>query len=66
MCLVKMLIMDEKGHRRIELSAEDAERLIHEKGERYFVADTKTQKILKEIKLKEDQEIALIPKVTGG
>lgn len=64
--MVKISILDEKGHRRIELPAADAEQLIHEKGERYFVVDQKTQKIVKELKLREDQEIALIPKITGG
>ncbi len=64
--MVKVRILDERGHSKVELSVKETERLIREKGERYFVADEKTGKIIKEIKLRENQEIALIPKVTGG
>lgn len=64
--MVKVSVMGKEGHRKIEMSVAEAEALIREKGERYFVADEKTGKILKEIKLRENQEIALIPKVTGG
>lgn len=59
------------GHETFEdLTPEEAEKLIDQleikDGQRYFVMDMETKKLLKEIKLQENQKIALIPVVRGG
>jgi molybdopterin converting factor small subunit len=64
--MVKVSILNIKGHHKVEMSVEEAENLIREKGERYFIVDEKTGKVVRELKLRDNQEIALVPKVTGG
>jgi len=69
--MVTIQVLGRKGHEEFkDLTVEEAKQLINEveeaSGERYFIADKKTQKILKELVLQEDQEIVLIPRVAGG
>ena len=65
--MTKVDILGPKGHETVVLPPEEAEKLIAEEyGKRYFVRDQKTREILREIKLEEDQEIALIPIAGGG
>lgn len=69
--MVTVQILGRKGHEEFEdLTPEEAEKLIMEVqeagGQRYFVADKKTQKVLRELKLQEDQELVMIPIVSGG
>jgi len=64
-------ILGKKGHEEFrDLSPEEARELIDQtidaEGERYFVVDKKTQKIVKEVALQEDQELVLIPIAVGG
>ena len=54
------------GYEELDLSPEEAEKLVYEKKEQYFVVDWATKEVLQEIKLKEDHVIALIPKIQGG
>ena len=60
--VVKVKQLGPMGHAAVELSVEDAEKLIYGKGDRYFVVDEKTKKVIQEVKLEDGQEIALIPK----
>ena len=69
--MVTVNVLGRKGHEEFkDLSSEEAEILINEiedaEGERYFIVDKNTQKIVKELKLQEDQELVLIPIVQGG
>jgi len=69
--MVTIQVLGRKGHEEFkDLTVEEAEQLINEieeaGGQRYFIADKKTQKVLKELVLQEDQEIVLIPRVAGG
>ena len=69
--MVNVSILNEFGHEYFEdLTVEEAKRLIDEtidaEGTRYFIVDKDTKQILREIKLQEDQDIALIPIVVGG
>jgi len=69
--VVTIQILGRKGHEEFkDLSVEDAQKLINEVqeagGNRYFIADKKTQKVLRELVLQEDQELVMIPIVAGG
>jgi len=69
--MVTVNILGKKGHEQfVDLTPEEAEELIEEtidaEGQRYFVVDKDTQKIVKELKLQEDQELVLIPIAQGG
>lgn len=69
--MVNVSILNEFGHESFEdLTVEEAETLVNEtidaEGARYFVIDKDTKQILREIKLQEDQDIALIPIIGGG
>jgi len=63
---VKVKVLGPGGHEELELSPEEAEKLCYERGERYFVVDWESKRVLQEIKLEEGQAIALIPKIQGG
>lgn len=63
---VKIHILGKNGHETIELSKEEAEHLIEAEEGRYFIIDSKTKQILREIKLEEGQELMMIPIVSGG
>ena len=65
--MVKVIVLNLNGHTTHEdLTVEEAEKLVIEKGTRYFVVDWETKNILRELELEENQAIALIPKVQGG
>ena len=69
--MTKVEILGSEGHQTFEdLTPEQAEQLINKtieaEGERYFIIDKQTKAVLKEIKLSENQEIALIPIARGG
>lgn len=64
--MVRISILDAKGHRQIELPEDEAMEFIRAKGDRFFVVDAKTKKVIKTSKLQKNQEIALIPKIAGG
>jgi len=64
--MVKISVLDAKGHRQIELPEDEAMEFIRAEGDRFFVVDAKTKRVIKTTKLRKNQEIALIPKVTGG
>jgi len=69
--MVTVNVLGRKGHEEFkDLTVEEAEELIGSiqegSGERYFVADKKTRKVLKELVLQEDQELVMIPQVAGG
>lgn len=69
--MTKVEILGSEGHQTFEdLTPEQAEELINKtieaEGQRYFIIDKQTKAILKEIKLSENQEIALIPIARGG
>jgi len=58
--------LNELGHETLELTPEDAEKLIVSEQGRYFVVDEATQALLKEVSLEPGQRIALIPIARGG
>jgi len=64
-------VLGSKGHEEFhDLTPEEAKTLINEvesaEGKRYFIADKKTQTVLKELKLQDDQELVMIPVAGGG
>jgi len=66
-----VFVLGRKGHEEFRnLTPEEAETLINEvesaEGKRYFIADKKTQTVLKELKLQDDQELVMIPVAGGG
>lgn len=63
---VQVTILSEIGHEPMEVTPEEAERLITVSQGRYFVVDEETQELLQELKLESGQRIALIPIATGG
>lgn len=58
--------LNELGHETLELTPEEAERLIFASQGRYFVVDEGTRALLKEVSLEPGQRIALIPIAMGG
>ncbi|NIM45427.1 MAG: hypothetical protein GTN80_06740 [Nitrososphaeria archaeon] len=54
------------GYEELDLSPEEAEKLVYKKKEQYIVVDWATKEVLQDIKLKKGQVIALIPKIQGG
>jgi len=64
--VVKISYLNKKGHETIELSPEEAERLVEAEQGRYFVVDAQTKRILREIKIEDGQELLFIPFVRGG
>ena len=58
--------LNELGHEVLELTPEEAERLIVSEQVRYFVVDEATRTLLKEVSLEPGQRIALIPIARGG
>lgn len=64
--MTKIDVLGPKGHETVLLPPEEAKKLIEGYGERYFVVDKTSREVLKEIRLEDDQEIALIPKARGG
>lgn len=70
--MVDVSIVNAKGDENYHgMTVEQAEELIGEffeeaKGQRYFIVDKETNEILKEIKLKENQSVVLVPIVGGG
>ena len=63
---VQITILSEIGHEPMEVTPEEAERLITVSRGRYFVVDEETKELLQEFKLEPGQRIALIPIATGG
>ena len=63
---VKITILSELGHEPMEVTPEEAERLITINRGRYFVVNEETNELLQEFKLEPGQRIALIPIATGG
>ena len=63
---VHVSILNLLGHEALELSTEEAERLIHLEHGRYFVVDEATKTLIKEVNLEPGQRIALIPIARGG
>ena len=63
---VKVKVLSEIGHEPMEVTPEEAERLIMVSQGRYFVVDEETQELLREFKIEPGQRIALIPIATGG
>jgi len=62
--MVKIKKLGPEGHEEIEVPKEEAERMIEAEAGRYFVVSE--GKILREVKLKEDQELMLVPIIKGG
>ena len=58
--------LNELGHETLELTPEDAEKLIVSEQGHYFVVDEATRTLLKEVSLEPGQRIALIPIARGG
>ena len=58
--------LNELGHETLELTPEEAEKLIVSEQGRYFVVDEATRTLLKEVSLEPGQRIALIPIARGG
>ena len=63
---VKVRMLNERGHETLELTPEEAERLVVSEQGRYFVIDEETRAILKDVSLEPGQRIALIPIARGG
>ena len=63
---VQVRILSELGHEPMEVTPEEAERLITVSQGRYFIINEETQALLQELKLEPGQRIALIPIATGG
>jgi hypothetical protein len=63
---VYVSILNTLGDEPLELTPEEAERLIFASQGRYFVVDEGTRALLKEVSLKPGQRIALIPIAMGG
>lgn len=63
---LQVTILNEIGHESMEVTTEEAERLITVNMGRYFVVNEETQELLQELKLEPGQRIALIPIATGG
>ena len=64
-------ILGRKGHEELkDLTPEEAKEVIDKlesvEGLRFFVVDLETKKVLKELELQEDQELAVIPIIRGG
>ena len=69
--MVTVSILNEKGHEQfVDLTPQEAEALIEEtieaEGTRYFIIDRTSDKLLRELKLQEGQDIVLIPIARGG
>lgn len=69
--MTTVIVLGKKGHEEFaDLTPKEAKELIEQtidaQGERYFIADKESHKILKELKLQEDQEVVLIPIAVGG
>ena len=58
--------LSELGHETLELTPEEAERLMVSVQGRYFVVDEETRSLLKEVTPELGQRIALIPIARGG
>jgi hypothetical protein len=58
--------LNELGHETLELTPEEAEKLIVSAQGRYFVVDEATRTLVKEVSLEPGQRIALIPIARGG
>lgn len=58
--------LGELGHEPLELTPEEAERLMVSVQGRYFVVDEETRALLKEVTPEPGQRIALIPIARGG
>lgn len=58
--------LNELGHETLELTPEEAERLMFASQGRYFVVDEATKNLVKEVSLEPGQRIALIPIARGG
>jgi len=63
---VKVKKLGFEGHKTVFLSEEEAQEMINAEGERYFIRNDKTGKIVREIKVRKGQELTLIPIVAGG
>ncbi len=63
---IHVRILNNLGHEAMELSVEEAERLVFSGHGRYFVIDEATKTLVNEVKLEPGQRIALIPIATGG
>ena len=63
---LQVRILSELGHEPMELTPEEAERLITISQGRYFVVDEETNTLLQELKLEPGQRIALIPIAPDG
>ena len=59
-------VLGELGHEPLELTPEEAERLIMISKGRYFVVDEETDQLLQELALEPGQRIALIPIAPQG
>jgi len=64
-------ILGRKGHEELkDLTPEEAKEVIENlegvEGLRFFVVDLATKKVVKELVLQEDQELAVIPVIRGG
>ena len=63
---LQVRILSELGHEPLELTPEEAERLIMISKGRYFVVDEETDQLLQELALEPGQRIALIPIAPQG
>ena len=63
---LQVRILSELGHETVELTPEEAERLITVSRGRYFVVDEESHALLQELKLEPGQRIALIPIAPEG
>ena len=64
--VVKIKKLGPQGHETLEMTVDEAHDLqIAEQG-RYFIVDAETNKIVTEVKLKDGQELYMVPKIAGG
>ena len=64
--MIRVLVANRKGHSEVELSPEEAERLIEAELGRYYIVDAETRKVVSPVELRENQVLMMLPIVGGG
>ena len=63
---VKIKKIGREGHSEVDVSQEQAIEMCRAEEGRYFVIDSKTKQLVKEINIKDGQELMLVPIIRGG
>jgi len=63
---VKIKKIGKDGHSEIDVTPEQAIEMCTAEEGRYFVIDSKTKQLVKEINIKDGQELMLVPIIRGG